>query len=130
MINLTYKVTGTDAILRQLDGIRLDALKGDVSSLLDEIAADAAKYPPPVGAYVRTGDLGRGWTEGEPLLNIDSTSLLAVLTNPIPYGPFVQGPEDQTKVHADRWKTTDQIVDAWEDKVAARIEQALGRLLS
>jgi hypothetical protein len=129
MITITYRVTGADVIQHQLDGIRLDAIKGDVSSLLDDIAADAAHYPPPVGSYTRTGDLGRGWTDGEPLFQGDATSLLAVLTNSVSYGPFVQGTEDQTKVHAGRWRNTDQIADAWEDRAAARIEDALERLI-
>jgi hypothetical protein len=129
MIDLTYKITGVDAIIRQLEGIRLDALNGDVASLLDDIAADAADYPPPVGTYVRSGDLGHGWTESEPLMQGDADSLLAVLTNSVSYGPFVQGTEDQAKVHAGRWKTTDQIADAWEDRAAQRIEAAIGRLI-
>lgn len=129
MITLSYKITGADAILRMLDGIRLDAIEGDVASLLDEIAADAANYPPPVGSYVRTGDLGRGWTDSTPLLESDATSLLAVLTNSVPYGPLVQGAEDQAKVHQGRWRTTDQIVDAWEPRAAQRIEAALERLV-
>jgi hypothetical protein len=129
MITVSYNIKGADVILRQLDGIRLDAIKGDVMTLMDDIAADAAKYPPPVGSYVRTGDLGRGWADSEPMMSGDSTSLMAVLTNSVPYGPFVQGAEDQAQIHAGRWRTTDQIVDAWEDRAAARIEAALGRLV-
>lgn len=132
MINLSYKVTGTEAILRQLESIRLDALKGDVSSLLDDIAADAAHYPPelPNQRYVRTGDLGRGWTDSTPLFQGDATSLLAVLTNSVSYGPEVMGVEDQRAIFAGRWRNTDQIVTAWEDRAAAQIEAALGRLLT
>lgn len=131
MINLTYKVTGADAILHLLSGIRLDAIKGDVSSLLDDIAADAADYPPelPNQRYVRTGDLGRGWTDSEPMMQGDATSLLAVLTNSVSYGPEVQGVEDQKKIFAGRWRNTDQIATAWEDRAATRIEAAMGRLI-
>jgi hypothetical protein len=129
MINLSYNVTGADAIIRQLDGIRLDAIKGDVATLLDEIAADAAHYPPPVGTYVRTGDLGRGWTDSEPMMSGNATSLMAVLTNPTPYGPYVQGSEDQRAIFAGRWRTEAQIIAAWEDRAAQRIEAALGRLV-
>ncbi len=129
MIAISYNVKGADAIVRQLDGIRLDAIKGDVATLMDDIASDAAHYPPPVGTYVRSGDLGRGWTDSEPLFSGDATSLMAVLTNSVPYGPFVQGAEDQANVHAGRWKTTDAIMDAWEERAAQRIEAALGRLI-
>lgn len=129
MINISYTVKGAEDIIRTLGGIRLDAIKVDVATLMDEIAADAAHYPPPVGTYVRTGDLGRGWTDSEPLMSGDSTSLMAVLTNSVPYGPFVQGAEDQASIHAGRWRTESAIVSAWEDRAAARIEAALGRLI-
>ena len=131
MISISYTVKGAEDIIRQLDGIRLDAIKGDVSDLLDDIAADAANYPPelPSQRYVRTGDLGRGWTDSVPMLSGDATSLLAVLTNSVPYGPEVQGTEDQKSIFAGRWRTTDQIVSAWEERAAQRIEAALGRLI-
>ena len=132
MIDFTYHVKGIDLVLRELASLRLDALQGDVGDILDDIAADAANYPPerPNQRYVRSGDLGRGWTESEPLMQGDATSLLAVLTNSVSYGPFVQGTEDQATVHAKRWRTTDQIAAAWEDRAAQRIEQALGKLIS
>lgn len=129
MISISYSIKGADAIQRQFAGIRLDAIKGDVATLLDEIAADAAHYPPPVGTYVRTGDLGRGWTDSAPLFSGDATSLMAVLTNSVSYGPAVMGTEDQRAVFAGRWRTETQIMDAWEDRAAQRIEAALGRLV-
>ena len=132
MIDLTYHIKGVDLVLRELAGIRLDAISGDVGDILDDIAQDAANYPPerPNQRYVRSGDLGRGWTESEPLMSGSVTSLLAVLTNSVSYGPVVQGAEDQAAVHAKRWRTTDQITAAWEDRAAQRIEQALGKLIS
>lgn len=131
MIDLSFHVKGTDLVLRELAGIRLDAISGDVGDILDDIAQDAADYPPerPNQRYVRTGDLGRGWTESEPMMSGGITSLLAVLTNSVSYGPEVQGTEDQKAIFADRWRTTDQITAAWEDRAAARIETALGRLI-
>ena len=131
MIDLTYHIKGVDLVLRELAGVRLDTIQGDVTDILDDIAQDAADYPPerPNQRYVRSGDLGRGWTESEPMLTGSVTSLLAVLTNSVSYGPFVQGTEDQSTVHAKRWKTTDQITAAWEDRAAQRIEQALGKLI-
>jgi hypothetical protein len=129
MISISCNVKGADAILHQLAGVRLDAIKGDVSALMDDMSADAAHYPPPVGTYVRTGDLGRGWTDSEPLMSGDATSLMAVLTNSVPYGPFVQGAEDQATMHTGRWRTETQIMDAWEERAAQRIEAALGKLI-
>ena len=45
------------------------------------------------------------------------------------YGGQNQGAEDQASVHQGRWRTTDAIMAAWEDRVAAAVEEALGRLV-
>lgn len=131
MIDLTYTITGVDAVLRDLAGIRLDAIKGDVTDILDDIALDAAHYPPelPGQRYIRTGDLGRGWTDSVPLMQGDATSLLAVLTNSVSYGPEVMGAEDQRAIFVGRWRTTEQIMAAWEVRTAQRIEAAMERLI-
>lgn len=131
MIAVTYKVKGADALIRALDGVRLDALHGDVDRVMDQMAADAAVYPPPTGGtYQRTGRLGQGWTGGGTLFTQFSPTMLeSVRENSTPYGPFVQGAEDQAQIHQGRWKTTDAIMDQWEDRVAAAVEDGLDRLL-
>lgn len=131
MITISYKVSGADAILRELVGFRLDALRGDIDTVMDEIAADAADYPSelPGQRYIRTGDLGRGWTDSAPMFQGDADSLLSVLTNPVSYGPNVMGVDDQAKIHQGRWRTNEQIMDAWEARVTAAVERALDKVL-
>lgn len=131
MITVSYNVKGVDQLIRELDGFRLDALEPTIDKVMDEIAADAAVYPPPTGGkYQRTGDLGRGWTDGNTLFPQSSPTMLEALReNSVSYGPFVQGIEDQAQVHQGRWKTTDSIMSAWEDRVASTVEQGLEKLL-
>ncbi len=95
------------------------------------MADEAAVYPPPTGGgYQRTGNLGRGWTDGETVFPQSSPTMLeAVRENSVPYGPNVQGAADQAEVHQGRWKTTEALMSAWEDRVAGAIEEALERLL-
>jgi hypothetical protein len=131
MIGVTYKVSGAKEVADDLSRFRLDAIESEVGRILDEMAAEAADYPaPPVGStYVRTETLMRGWLESSPIFDTQATSLLAVLTNSTPYGPFVQGAEDQAAIHQGRWKTTDALMGEWEPKVTERIESALDRVL-
>lgn len=131
MLTYSYKVTGVDAVVQSLRQLTIPALEPTVAALLDEIGRDAADYPPPPpdSEYVRTNALRDGWLDSEPSVTISGSTLLGVLTNSVPYGPFVMGAEDQASVHAGRWRTTDSIMDAWEQRAAERIEDALGRLV-
>jgi len=132
MISYRVKVTGVEPVIKELQGFRLDRLAGVVDGVLDLIAADAAEYPPelPGQRYIRTGDLGRGWTNGQTLFpHKDATQLEAVRTNSVDYAPYVMGDTDQAAVHSGRWQTDQQIMDAWESRVAQLIEDALVKVL-
>jgi hypothetical protein len=131
MVTISYNVKGADQIIRELNNFRLDALEGAIDKVMDEMANDAAVYPPPTGGkYQRTGDLGRGWTDGETMFpRSEPTMIEALRENSVSYGPYVQGAEDQAEVHQGRWKTVDDLMSSWEDRVAGAIEDALDRLL-
>jgi len=131
MISYRVKVTGVDAVIKELQGIRLDRLAGVVDGVLDLIAADAAEYPPelPGQRYIRTGDLGRGWTNGQTLFpHKDATQLEAVRVNSVDYAPDVMG-TGQEAIFQGRWRTNEQIMDQWEGRVAQLIEDALVKVL-
>jgi hypothetical protein len=127
MIGITYKITGAEETRRSVAKIRLDALQNTVASILDDMASEAGTYPapPPGSGYQRTNDLHDGWLDSEPVFQIDSDTLLATLTNPVPYGGYVQGAEDQAEVHQGRWRTVEALMDAWEEKATERLEDAL-----
>ncbi len=126
-------ITGVDTILRDLDAIRVEALRAEVAAVLREVAADAGDYSKaperPGQRYVRSGDLGRGWTDAVPVVDVRGDAIDGRLENDVSYAPWVQGAEDQTAVFAGRWRTDDQVADAWEDRIAARVEAALDAVL-
>jgi len=131
MIGVTYSVAGTDEVQRALAAFSLDAIKSDIADVMDELAGDAADYPtpPPGSTYVRTNTLGDGWLSGQTLFSQSGPTMLeAVRENATPYGPYVQG-EAQAKVHRGRWRTTEQMMDAWEDRVAQAVEAGIDRAL-
>lgn len=127
-------ITGVDTILRDLDAIRVEALRADVAAILREVAADAGDYSKaperPGQKYVRSGDLGSGWTDAVPVVDVRGDAIDGRVENDVSYAPWVQGAEDQTAVFAGRWRTDDQVADAWEDRIAARVEAALERVTS
>ena len=131
MLNLSYSVKGADQIAHELGRFRLDSIQAEVAAILDDMAREAAHYPPPTGgSYVRTGTLGRGWTGGQTLFPQKSaTALEALRENSVSYGPVVQGAQGQAKVHQGRWKTTEALMADWEARVAQRVEQAIVKVL-
>jgi hypothetical protein len=132
MLSVSYNVTGADGVVRDLRRLNVQALEPTIDAILEEIGQDAAEYPPPPAGstYERTEALKRGWLDSEPTFTESGQTLIGVLTNSVSYGPFVQGIEDQAAVHDGRWRTTGAIMDAWEERAAQRIEDALGRLVS
>lgn len=129
---IAYTVTGVDAVLADLARIRLDHAAAVLRDYLtDVVAPDAADYPAeiPGQRYVRTGALGRGWTEAEPTVSATASDALAVLENSTAYGDVVQG-DAQASVHADRWRTVDMLMDAHEAGAVQAIEAWIGGLVS
>lgn len=129
MIDISYIITGADAVRRDLARLRLDAVQAEVAAILGDMAAEAGTYPTPLPGshYERTNALHDGWLDSEPVFNVDQDSLLAVLTNPVAYGPEVQGADDQAAIHQGRWQTVEALMDSWETRVAERIEATLLR---
>lgn len=124
-------LTGADEAVRALQRVRLDAFQGTLTDILEDMGKDAATYPPelPNQRYQRTGDLGRGWTDSTPVLALQGATLTAILENSVPYGPEVMSIEAQRPIFQGRWRVTDQIMAAWEERAAARVEDELGRVI-
>lgn len=132
MINLSYSITGAREVADELDRFRLDRIQADVGAILDDMARDAAQYPPelPGQKYQRTGRLGEGWADGQSMFPHSSPTMLEALReNSVNYGPFVQGAQTQRAAFAGRWRTDEQIMADWEARVADRVEDALEKIL-
>lgn len=124
---MSVTIRGIAPILRDLRRINLETVEDVVAAAMEDIGKDAANYPPPPpnSTYRRTDTLGKGWTDAQPVSTQTGNTLLTVLTNGTPYGAWVQGADDQAQIHRGRWRTTDQIAESWEPRVAERIEQAM-----
>jgi hypothetical protein len=91
---------------------------GEISKAVEKalllLQGAAADYPPkpPESTYRRTGTLGRLWTSAARVVeeNVSGAFVVGRVGNATPYGPYVQDPKEQAKVHRGRWKTTEQIV--------------------
>lgn len=124
-------LTGADEAIRALRGVRLDAFQAVLADILEDMAKDAAVYPPelPGQKYQRTQALERGWLDSVPIVALQGVKLTAALENSTPHGPYVMSIEDQATIHVGRWRTTDKIMESWEDRAAARVEDELGRII-
>lgn len=130
---MTVTVTehGTADAIALLQGIQIARLRDTIAAILRDMAADAADYPPERAGqrYRRTDALHDGWIDTPPMVDLRGGTLLGTLVNPVPYGPWVMGADDQARVHVGRWRTTDAMMDAWEDRAADRLEAALDEVI-
>lgn len=119
MLTLSADTTELDATARAVrDAERetTDALEREVTALLSDIAIDASLYPPqPAGStYVRTGDLGDGWS-------VNAQGLEGATLNAVPYAQWVMGPNQARALG--HWRTTPIIAAQWEEQAAERLER-------
>lgn len=110
---------------------RLKNLEGlDVAleeSANDVLIPDARQYPPerPGQRYVRQYRLRDGWNRTA--VTRTQNAVRIVVRNQVSYAPNVVG-KSQAAVHKDRWRTVQQIRDANEAPVRARVRAAVVRL--
>ena len=114
-----------DALQHEADGAAMERVGTTVHQALLLLATYAADYPPqPAGSdYRRTGTLGRLWTTATPHMTMSGHVLDARIGNATPYGPWVQDPEQQRRVHRGRWQTTDEVVQSHLGEVDALLAQ-------
>ena len=101
------------AALAQYPDIAEPILHDATDQALLNLVPSLTNYPPELSGqrYIRTGDLGSGWTDAQPQWVTLSSGFEGSLDNPTPYSPEVQGAKDQATIHAGRWATDQQIVD-------------------
>lgn len=111
--------------------IMRDALHAALLSLIPDLAT----YPPQEPTtYRRTGTLGRLWGAAQPEYRTQGNGFDARIGNNTPYGPFVQGADDdspsQTAVMAAKgWANVGDVVAAHQGDIDAYLEAALNKIL-
>jgi len=132
---VTVEISNLDDFNRQVENLSaalekeaanaLVGLRNTTVKILMLMGTYAAKYPPPPpgSTYRRTGTLGRLWTTSNPSVSIAGKILNARIGNATPYGPCVQDPDLQKRVHRGRWQTTTDVVDDHIGVIAPMLEQ-------
>lgn len=94
------------------------------------LAPSLAHYPPelPRQRYVRTKNLGDAWADARPQWQSIKSGFEGSLDNPMTYGPWVQDHTMQARIHAGRWKTDQQIVEAHALETQAIYDAALQQI--
>jgi hypothetical protein len=103
-----------------------DATDRALLNLVPSLAFYPAELPGQ--RYVRTGNLGSGWTDAQPQWQALSSGFEGTLDNPTPYSPVVQGATTQAQIHAGRWATDQQIVNDHTVETEAIYNQALQQI--
>lgn len=85
-----------------------------------------AKYPAaPAGSrYIRTGTLGRRWTN-----EVATDGKRGRVGNNTTYGPWVQSGRLQAWMHRGRWQTDEQVAKKEEGRVRDMFEDEIKRAL-
>ena len=127
------KIKNLQRALRDYPDIARQRLPGLLRDILVLFAGEAAIYPPqPSGStYIRTGTLGRLWTTATPQINVSASQFEGRIGNRTPYGPNVQGDDDQapglrhwrvvSKLVDDRKRDADKLVEATGDQITKDI---------
>ena len=105
MTQLSLSFTGAELVrkgLQDLSGEIPKIGRLQIYRTMQAIVKELKEYPPPPlgSTYVRTGNLGRGWT-------ITSRSNGYTLRNPVSYTKYVHGNAyglEQAWMHAGRWR--------------------------
>lgn len=99
------------------------------AALMDTIPT-LAHYPPkpPTSRYRRTGTLGRLWTTARPEFDWQTREFTATLANNTPYAEYVQSAQRQARVHRDRWRTVDDILQSREQRILSFFDAAARKI--
>lgn len=97
--------------------------QADIPSLLRSFVQDAQRYPsPPAGStYRRTYTLRDGWGVAD--VTQRATMFGASIVNGVSYAPYVVGSDDQAWMHQGRWRTEDDMADAWEQVLEMHLDR-------
>lgn len=128
----TIEVAGlneTIARLHDAPALLASELQPALEAGLLALVGPLASYPPaPQGSrYRRTGTLGRLWASAKPTFGTMSSGFEASMANATPYGVFVQG-TPQAKMHAGRWQSADEIIEAHKGEIESQLQAAVDRI--
>jgi len=102
-------------------------VRDSLAPVIDDLKMHLAIYPAtrPGQRYVRTGTLGRGWTEARPQFIIRAGGAIDMrLENKVDYAGWVMG-EEQTWPFVGRWTKAAQVLTEFEDDITRAVEDGV-----
>ena len=121
---LEIEVRGLERLVRRLGAFEVFALlRPAMIRGVARVVNAMADYPPaPEGSwYIRTGTLGRRWTQTQPSVSEGATELRVAVGNNTVYGAWVQNAQFQAWMHRGRWQTDEQELDRAADPLVAEL---------
>lgn len=122
MSNSKITASQLDDFIRDFPAEAMKAAEIAMKAAVTVLHESLPGYPPPPegSTYVRTGTLGRGWTESVEVTR--PWEVVGSLGTNVPYAPWVVGPDFpgeeiqgrtmyQAKVHVDRWWQLNELQD-------------------
>lgn len=125
---VSIEVRNLDRIVARFKGARRlieEELEDATDSVLAEGARRLAAYPSRRAGqrYVRTGRLGRGWSQTDRRFVVQGNAKRAVLRNMTPYARYVQG-EQIAWMHKGRWATVEAVQRSLDGFANQKLEAA------
>lgn len=123
------KINGMKQMLDKLGSIdAIKALEPAMQRAVLRLEGRMKVYPPtrPGQRYVRTGTLGKRWTNK---LEHVTGGLRGKIGNNTVYGPFVQSSQFQRPFFRNRWQTDQQVLDEERGAIIQDFERAIAAAL-
>lgn len=96
------------------------------------LVGDLKEYPPEpfLSSYERTLTLGRTWAAATPTWKTAANGFFGKVVNPTPYGPWVQGHQQQAWMHVLNWLTDEDALEMRTDDIQEQFEAATRRVVA
>ena len=125
----SIEIRGIDELQRKLGAAASNKILRDpMQRSVYRILRDMAEYPPQrlSSSYIRTGTLGRRWTQK---VAVNRSGVTGKVGNNTEYAPWVQAENFQAWMHKGRWQTDQQVIDERRGDIERDFQQAIDRAL-
>ena len=125
----SIRIYGIDKLQRKLGNAAANrTLRPPMNDAVNEIQRRMQVYPVrPASSYVRTGTLGRRWTNK---ITTNRSGVRGVVGNNTEYAPWVQSGDFQAWMHRGYWKNTDtKVMEMLRPYIMDKFQEAIDKAL-
>lgn len=126
---VNIRIEGVDRVIRKLGNVKgVDILITPMREVVLRLESDMKEYPiqDAESRYVRTGTLGRRWTNR---VQMSNNGIIGTVGNNTEYAPWVQSRQFQAAVHRGRWQTAEDVLERRRTWIVNRFERAIRRAM-